>query len=56
MRAGVWLAGGALGLLGAQACSDTFFQCQANEQCPDGQCERTGWCSFPDDDCESGQR
>jgi hypothetical protein len=52
-----WTAGLATGfgcaLVGA-------FACEGDGECDDagvqGTCEASGWCSFPDGDCESGQR
>ncbi len=36
------------------------FECTSANDCQDngiqGQCEATGWCSFPDADCDGGQR
>lgn len=43
---GVWLGCGASGA----------FACETNSQCGDGGlCQPTGYCSFADDECESGQ-
>jgi hypothetical protein len=49
------VAGTAAGL----ACTaGSLFQCETDQQCQadGGVCEATGYCSFPDADCESGQR
>lgn len=54
----------ALLLLGATAlpsCVSTgVFNCNSDAQCVNGaesgRCEPNGFCSFPDDTCESGQR
>ena len=32
------------------------FECQSDAQCGNGRCEPSGWCSFPDDACDSGSR
>ena len=37
-------------------CADQSFTCGDDAQCPGGVCELTGYCSFPDDGCESGRR
>lgn len=44
--------------LGLSACTNTSeFNCQDNTDCgSNGQCEASGFCSFPDDDCASGRR
>ena len=47
--------------LALTACSAaTEYPCETNAQCVDagvvGVCQSPGWCSFPDDGCESGQR
>ncbi len=51
---------GLLGLVGvamAAACSNAdSFVCSADGQCGNGTCEASGYCSFPDDECPSGQR
>ncbi|MCA9710303.1 MAG: hypothetical protein KDK70_30975 [Myxococcales bacterium] len=62
MRYGGWrweaaLCGAALGL----ACGgSSVFLCQSDGDCQTregpGQCQPTGYCSFPDDSCDSGQR
>lgn len=43
--------------LGPVACNVTPapFVCSASDQCTGGTCERTGYCSFPNPDCESGR-
>ena len=39
------------------ACNTTGFVCEQSDQCGDsGTCEPIGYCSFPDDGCESGRR
>jgi hypothetical protein len=52
------VAGGANPLL--SACSESAFVCLADEQCSgdahSGVCQPNGYCSFPDEDCASGQR
>lgn len=41
----------------ASACSVGGFVCQSDAQCGrDGTCDPSGWCSFPDPSCPSGQR
>lgn len=58
-RSPAWLL---LGWVGTTACSPGTvpFQCSADEQCVHGQdagrCELTGYCSFADDECDSGWR
>jgi hypothetical protein len=41
-------------------CGSTAYECQQDTQCQDegrqGMCQPTGFCSFPDDTCASGQR
>lgn len=58
--ASIGLGGGVLGItLGLGACADIAFECQSSEQCQvngAGQCQSSGYCSFPDPDCASGQR
>ena len=51
----------AVGLvLGALAgCVDASYRCDDDSQCSltsDGRCEAVGFCSYPDDACESGRR
>lgn len=54
----------ALGLVGgawaASACGSSVFACASDDQCQAGavagQCQPSGYCSFPDDSCASGQR
>ena len=52
----------AIGLLvgAAWACGDSPFVCASDEHCARGDvggvCQATGFCSFPDDACASGQR
>lgn len=46
---------------GAGACaSPGAFECEADVQCQDGarlgRCESSGWCSFSDPSCDSGQK
>lgn len=53
--------GGALLLcIGLAGCEvDDAFSCQSNAQCfadGAGVCQPSGYCSFPDEDCDSGQR
>jgi hypothetical protein len=51
------LAIGAGLLAAAVTCSESVFICGNDEQCGDGGvCEAVGYCSFPDDACESGRR
>lgn len=38
------------------SCQTSAFTCTSDESCGGGQCELNGYCSFPDEDCESGQR
>jgi len=41
------------------SCTAPAFQCQTNDQCVgpgQGICQPQGYCSFPSDDCESGQQ
>ncbi|MCR9164507.1 MAG: LamG-like jellyroll fold domain-containing protein [Nannocystaceae bacterium] len=48
---------GALACLGlACACAPSAYQCQDDTSCPTGQCEASGFCSFPDPACDSGRR
>ncbi len=44
----------ALALL--HACGASVFACTDPSECPGGLCEPSGWCSFPDAACPSGQR
>lgn len=41
-------------------CGDPRFHCQEDDECLEGDvqgvCQATGFCSFPDEACESGQR
>ncbi|MCH9682061.1 MAG: LamG domain-containing protein [Deltaproteobacteria bacterium] len=58
-RSSLVIAGLALGL--AAACgSSTVFECGADGDCLvsgiDGVCQASGYCSFPDNECESGQQ
>ncbi|MEM6293955.1 MAG: hypothetical protein AAGA54_21945 [Myxococcota bacterium] len=51
----------ALVLLSCSGCSASEdFRCVENSECSDdgraGMCQPTGYCSFPDEDCASGQR
>ncbi|HET6583521.1 MAG TPA: hypothetical protein VFG69_08735, partial [Nannocystaceae bacterium] len=46
-------AGVACGFGGAFACEDDD-ECNGNAGA--GVCQASGYCSFPDDDCDSGQR
>ncbi|MEM9457818.1 MAG: LamG domain-containing protein [Myxococcota bacterium] len=46
-----------IGLAGCEV--DDAFSCQSDAQCftdGAGLCQPTGYCSFPDEDCQSGQR
>lgn len=47
-------------LVMAAGCSPNTFACLDDESCaggpPGGRCEASGFCSFPDDACESGYR
>lgn len=47
-------------LCGASGCGDPTFQCADDSQCTldgvDGFCELNGYCSFPDDECNTGRR
>ncbi len=55
MRGG--LVGFVLAQLPGGACGGGGdFQCVSDTQCGDGQCQPDGFCSFPDGECESGQR
>jgi hypothetical protein len=50
-----------LALLGAmlcavRGCSGDAFACEDDAQCAGGMCQPNGYCSFPADDCDSGQR
>lgn len=38
------------------ACGAQVFVCEDPSDCPNGTCEPSGFCSFPDDACASGQR
>lgn len=53
-----WAAGG-LGMLGGCFGADAFL-CESDVACQQGgvsgQCQPSGYCSFPDDECASGQR
>ena len=40
----------------ACACAPSVFLCQDDASCPNGQCEASGFCSFPDPACDSGRR
>lgn len=40
----------------ASACAPSVFLCQDDAGCPNGQCEASGFCSFPDAACDSGRR
>lgn len=49
----------ALGVVLGSSCSAPAFECQSDDQCVgegQGICQPQGYCSFPNDDCESGQR
>lgn len=52
--------GGVGGFLLALACGSNVFACGDDGECTDagqsGTCEATGFCSFPDDQCDSGSR
>ena len=39
----------------ACACAPSVFLCQDDANCPNGQCEASGFCSFPDPACDSGR-
>lgn len=43
---------------GAGGCGPAVFSCQDDAACefPGAVCERTGYCSFPDEECASGRR
>lgn len=60
MRPAVWLAAPCGLALLASACGVDPYACAARAQCVRGtivgQCEPEGFCSYPDDDCESGSR
>jgi len=53
------VVGAALGA-SAPACTDPVYACNADDQCVSGDalgiCEETGFCSFPDEACDSGRR
>ena len=54
-----WWTGVGVGLVSwaLTGCTDSgSFACQDNEDCGDGICEVTGYCSFTDDSCASGRR
>lgn len=55
-----WQLGGALALGAWLGCGPGVFLCQDDASCEQsgqqGVCQSTGYCSFPDDTCESGQR
>lgn len=56
MRQVGWLGAG-LGLGLAVSCNAQEFNCQDDDDCGgDGTCQASGYCSFPDAGCESGQR
>jgi len=52
---GALLLGAAL--LGLTACNSesAVFQCEAADECAGGTCQPSGYCSFPDPSCPSGQ-
>ena len=60
MRPAVWLAAPSGLALLASACGVDPYACAARAQCVRGtlvgQCEPEGYCSYPDDDCDSGSR
>lgn len=45
-----------LGALAASACTGGAFVCLDDASCSGGVCQASGYCSFPDDACGSGQR
>ncbi len=55
-----WIAAWSLALLAGGGCSAGTFLCESEEQCVSdqgaGQCEPSGFCSFVDSACASGQR
>jgi hypothetical protein len=57
MRGSIFLLGLGLGTVASCALANAF-ECTGDDQCifegVPGHCEATGYCSFPDDDCESG--
>ena len=55
---GRWGAAAAVlvGCWGLSGCGTGVFACQSDGQCEGGQCEATGFCSFPDAECPSGRR
>ncbi|MCX4241011.1 hypothetical protein [Paraliomyxa miuraensis] len=53
------LVGSGLGLAGSLGCQPGGFACDSDLACeglPDGQCEPSGYCSVPDEECDSGRR
>ena len=59
MRVGAGLLGMGFGI-GVASCKPDAFECEDATQCLEGGqqgvCQPTGFCSFPDDACPSGQR
>ena len=53
-----WVAYGLLASLLAAGCSTPIFVCSSDDSCnrDGGQCEADGFCSFPDNACDSGRR
>ena len=59
MRGGVaaWILGIGVGVTLGIACADpAVYHCGGHEDCNDGYCELTGFCSFDDAMCPSGRR
>lgn len=54
------MAAGSLGLLLGVGCPGGAFLCESDDACQQGSvsglCQPSGYCSFPDDACPSGQR
>lgn len=55
-----WILPTLLGAILGLACGDGSFRCTDDTQCVfsglQGQCQANQYCTFPDDDCPSGQR
>ena len=45
-----------LAAIALPACTAGAFACVDDASCSGGVCEASGYCSFPDADCDSGQR
>ncbi|MCX4245496.1 RCC1 domain-containing protein [Paraliomyxa miuraensis] len=57
---GLVLGGGLSLVLGWGGCGASAFECEQSSQClgdgAEGVCQQSGYCSFPDEGCPSGQR